>query len=123
MEHDTQVLSRLPADVARFLDAFVMTARNALGEDLHSIVLFGSAAENKKGTGDFPGRYSRALTSAAWISGQLLPGPLQLRVNKSRIRCLGYGTSVDLFAGMMGFARIEAASIRTSTGRKAMSTL
>jgi hypothetical protein len=37
----------LPALVARVLDEFVADARTALGETLQSIVLFGSAAENR----------------------------------------------------------------------------
>jgi hypothetical protein len=37
----------LPAPVARGLDEFVQAARTALGDTLQSIVLFGSAAENR----------------------------------------------------------------------------
>jgi predicted nucleotidyltransferase len=37
----------LPATVGRVLDEFVQAARAELGEALHSIVLFGSAAENR----------------------------------------------------------------------------
>ena len=37
----------LPASVARVLDDFVRDARTALGDTLQSIVLFGSAAENR----------------------------------------------------------------------------
>ena len=37
----------LPPEVARALEAFVEAARTALGADLRSIVLFGSAAEGK----------------------------------------------------------------------------
>ena len=37
----------LPATVARVLDEFVQAARTELGAALHSIVLFGSAAENR----------------------------------------------------------------------------
>ena len=39
------VLSDLPAEVARGLEDFVAAARDAFGERLESIVLFGSAAE------------------------------------------------------------------------------
>ena len=37
----------LPATVGRVLDEFVQAARAGLGDALHSIVLFGSAAENR----------------------------------------------------------------------------
>src|SRR2546427_2772180 len=41
----TGVTRDLPAEVARALDDFVAAAREAFGETLHSVVLFGSAAE------------------------------------------------------------------------------
>jgi predicted nucleotidyltransferase len=39
------VLRDLPSDVARGLEAFVAAAREAFGDALHSVVLYGSAAE------------------------------------------------------------------------------
>ena len=39
--------ARLPADVAQGLDAFVEATTSALGDDLVSVVLFGSAAEGR----------------------------------------------------------------------------
>jgi predicted nucleotidyltransferase len=40
-------IDTLPADVSRALDAFVQEAQAALGDDLVSLVLFGSAAEGR----------------------------------------------------------------------------
>src|SRR5689334_15903802 len=37
----------LPGDVASVLEQFILDARAALGQDLDSIVLFGSAAEGR----------------------------------------------------------------------------
>ena len=43
----TPSTSALPADVGPFLQRFVDAARGALGADLMSIILFGSAAEGR----------------------------------------------------------------------------
>lgn len=44
-EHSALPLPTLPAPVDRILRDFTETACHVLGSDLHSIVLFGSAAE------------------------------------------------------------------------------
>lgn len=46
-EHSPLPLPTLPAPVDRMLRDFRETACHALGSDLHSIVLFGSAAEGR----------------------------------------------------------------------------
>jgi predicted nucleotidyltransferase len=44
---DTTILEKLPANIGAVLSAFVNTAKNTLGSDLVSIVLYGSGAEGK----------------------------------------------------------------------------
>jgi hypothetical protein len=47
MPHLTDATRDLPPQVARVIDELVESARDALGDTLRSIVLFGSAAENR----------------------------------------------------------------------------
>jgi predicted nucleotidyltransferase len=46
-EHNALPLPTLPVSVDRILRDFTETAYHALGSDLHSIVLYGSAAEGR----------------------------------------------------------------------------
>jgi hypothetical protein len=79
---DTTILEKLPANIGAVLSAFVNTAKNTLGSDLVSIVLYGSGAEGKLSVRCEP------------FAGLVFLRPSKDRVASGKLSCRGGGHQV-----------------------------